>query len=175
MGFVLLALACAPNHGNLPINRNLNTHSPVVSDPILTSETIPKDLLITMARTVCYGTCPCYNLTIKSDGSVVFEGLDFVKRKGIVKSQISEEQLKTLLAEFDRIKFFTLRDRYLSMDDGCESVRTDHPTTTTTIRVNGRLKKVQHYHGCDVPKILEDLTKFENRIDEIVNTNQWIN
>jgi len=57
---------------------------------------------------------------IKADGSVVFEGREFVKQKGIVKSQISQEQLRALLVEFDRIKFFSLRDKYISVEDGCE-------------------------------------------------------
>jgi len=37
---------------------NLNASS--IADPlaIFTSDTIPKDLLITLDRTVCYGTCP---------------------------------------------------------------------------------------------------------------------
>jgi len=119
-------------------------------------------------RTVCYGTCPSYKLTIKADGSVVFEGREFVKQKGIVKSQISQEQLRALLVEFGQNKILLFTRQVYKRGRWLRSVATDNPTTTTSILINGKSKKVQHYHGCRGSRVLEDLTKFENKIDEIV-------
>src|SRR5947208_1474873 len=43
---------------------------------------IPRDLRITLERSTCFGTCPDYKLTVTGDGTVVFEGREFVKVKG---------------------------------------------------------------------------------------------
>ncbi|MBI3652445.1 MAG: hypothetical protein HY231_15600 [Acidobacteria bacterium] len=144
------------------------------SQPISRRENIPKDTVITMERTVCYGTCPHYKLTIYADGKVVFEGRDFVKKKGRFESHIASQQVEQLLTEFERANFFALRNSYATEADGCESLWTDHPTTTTSIKTNGKTKTVAHYHGCQGAKIPQSLTALENRIDEIVNTAQWI-
>lgn len=67
-------------------------------------QNIPQDLMITLERTVCFGTCPDYKLTITSDGVVLFEGRRFVKQEGAtIKGAISQERLKQLMEEFDRV------------------------------------------------------------------------
>jgi len=141
-------------------------------------EPIPADTLITIKRTVCYGTCPDYTVTVAADGAVVFEGRQFVKTKGIAKSNISLDVLRQLLAEFDRVKYFSLNDRYQSAMDGCPEVWTDNPSVITSIRINGKIKSISHYYGCQTgtggsiyPK---DLTQLETKIDELVGTDRWI-
>ncbi len=143
------------------------------------SETsIPKDALITLSRTACFGYCPTYKLTISADGSVTFEGVDYVKTKGIVKSRISRKQLQQLISEFKKLNYFSLRNQYQSEEDGCSTVWTDYPSATTSIRLNGKSKSVLHYYGCHkdpgnamYPK---GLTELETRIDRIVGTERWI-
>jgi len=132
---------------------------------------IPQDLEITLERTECYGRCPAYRLTITADGKVVFEGRRFVKQEGTtIKSSISREGLKQLMAEFDRVKFFSLEDDYSNDLNRCP---TDNPSAFTSIRINGESKIIKHYHGCREPKF-KGLTELENKIDEIVNTAQWL-
>jgi hypothetical protein len=139
---------------------------------------IPADTLITIKRTVCFGFCPDYTVTVAADGSVVFEGHQFVKTKGIAKSRISLETLRQLIAEFDKVKYFSLNDQYESRKDGCPEVWTDNPSVITSIRINGKTKSISHYHGCQdgtgtsiYPK---DLTELETKIDELVGTDRWI-
>ena len=139
------------------------------------SQDIPQDLMITLERTVCLGYCPAYKLTITADGAVVFEGRQFVKQKGAtLKSAISQERLKQMMAEFDRVKFFSLEDDYMDNPRVCAENETDHPSAFTSIRINGKSKTVKHYHGCQGPKVPKELTELENKIDEIVNTAQWL-
>jgi len=139
------------------------------------SQDIPQDLMITLERTACYGFCPVYKLTITADGAVVFEGRRFVKQEGAtVKSVISREGLKQLMAEFDRVKFFSLEDDYMDNPRVCAEKETDNPSAFTSIRINGKSKTVRHYHGCSGPKVPRELTELENKIDEIVNTAQWL-
>lgn len=135
---------------------------------------IPKDLFITLERTLCYGFCPSYKLTISADGSVVFEGREHVKKPGVSKSHLSQVELRQLVAEFEKADFFSLRNRYHEPADGCDAFVTDNPSAITSIRINGKTKTVDHYYGCRGPKAIEVLTRLESRIDEIANTAQWV-
>jgi Domain of unknown function (DUF6438) len=138
-------------------------------------QNVPQDLKITLERTGCFGFCPNYKLTITADGAVVFEGGRFVKQEGAtIKSAISQDRLKQLMAEFDRVKFFSLEDDYLDDPRVCAENWTDHPSAFTSIRINGKSKTIKHYHGCKGPKVPKELTELENKIDEIVNTAQWL-
>jgi Domain of unknown function (DUF6438) len=137
-------------------------------------QVVPPDTLITLERTVCYGTCPIYKMTISSNGSVVFEGRRFVKKVGTAKSAISQEQLRVLLAAFEKIRYFELRDRYEQPEDGCEQWVTDNPSAITSLTLNGKSKSVRHYHGCSGIEVLTELGKLEQAIDDAVNSAQWI-
>lgn len=144
----------------------------------LPEPSIPKDTLITLTRTACYGYCPSYKLTISADGTVTFEGRDYVKTKGTIKSRISRKQLQQLISEFKKLNYFSLRDTYQSEEDGCSTVWTDYPSATTSVRLNGKSKSILHYYGCHkdpgnamYPK---GLTELESKIDEIVGTERWV-
>lgn len=154
---------------------SIGFHNDGYSGQAVTPQNIPQDLKITLERTVCYGTCPAYKLTITADGAVVFEGRLFVKKEGAtIKSAISQERLKQLIAEFDRVKFFSLEDDYMEDRRVCDELATDNPTAYTSIRINGKSKTIKHYHGCRGPKVPKELTELENNIDKIVNTAQWL-
>jgi Domain of unknown function (DUF6438) len=134
-------------------------------------QNIPPDLEITLERTMCLEFCPTYKLTITADGAVVFEGRKYVKQEGAtIKSAVSQEQLKQLMAEIDRVKFFSMKDDY-SFRTLCAA---DHPSAITSIRINGKSNRIDHYLGCDRLEGPKALTELENKIDEIVNTAQWI-
>ena len=125
-----------------------------------------EDVMITLERTACFGVCPVYTLTIHGDGRVVYEGMRFVRVEGTVTTTISEDEIKQLIAEFQKIDYFSLRDSYE------ERNATDMPSTFTSLTVNGKTKTVRHYHGdFSAP---EKLTGLEDRIDQIVNSDQWI-
>jgi len=125
-----------------------------------------KDIVMTLERTVCFGACPDYTLIIKGDGTVTYEGRQFVKIEGTRTTTISEEKIRQLLSEFQRIDYFSLNDSYEEFE------ATDMPSAITSLTINGKTKTVRHYHGdFSAP---EELTQLEDRIDEIVNSDQWI-
>jgi len=138
------------------------------------AQQVPQDTLITLERTVCYGMCPSYKVTISADGAILFEGRRFVKKVGTAESMISQEQLRGLIERFDKINFFGLRNRYEEPGDGCEGFVTDNPSANTSIRINGKSKSVRHYYGCTGIEVLDELTKLEQAIDDAANTSQWI-
>ena len=151
---------------------SVGCHGAGYSDRTVIPQDIPPDLKITLERTECFGFCPVYKLTITADGTVVFEGRRFVKQEGAqIRSAVNRERLKQLMAEFDRVKFFSLEDDYSEIRLSCP---TDQPSAITSIRINGKSKTINHYLGCLEPKVPKGLTELENKIDEIVNTAQWL-
>jgi hypothetical protein len=48
------------------------------------------------------------------------------------------------------------------------------PSAITSIQLDGRSKRVSHYYGCGTEGSLAKLTELENKIDEVVGTQQWI-
>jgi len=124
------------------------------------------NVVITLERTACYGTCPVYNLTIHGNGTVVYEGKRFVNITGIRTITISDGEVRQLISEFETIDYFSLNDNYT------QKIATDMPSATTSISVNGKTKTISHYHGdTSAPTVLILL---EDKIDEIVNSSQWI-
>ena len=145
--------------------------------------TAPKDTVITLERSQCFGTCPSYKLTVYGDGRVVYEGRKFVKVEGAVNDSVTQEQLKQLLAEFDKADYFSLRDTYFDATDGCPTYWTDNPTANTSLELGGKKKAVRHYYGCQEKETSKDssfsvypkkLYELESKIDEIVNTGRWV-
>ena len=128
------------------------------------TENVFSDLVVTLERTACFGTCPIYKLTISGDGTVIYEGKDFVQVKGEQTASLSPAQIEDLVSAFEQAQFFTLTD-YIDKD------RTDSPSVITSMTLNGKTKTVNHYYGDNsAPQALFDL---ESKIDEITNSKQW--
>lgn len=164
------------------------SQSQMAKSEITAEPKIPADTLITLQRTGCYGSCPSYTLTVAADGTVVFNATAYwagegkssrLKQSGIIMSKVSQEQVSQLISEFERAGYFSLGDSYTSNDDCLGGVATDLPSAYTSIQVNGRRKAISHNYGC-VDKgggfvfYPRQLIKLEKRIDEIVNTEQWM-
>jgi hypothetical protein len=129
---------------------------------------------ITLQRTACFGTCPVYKLTIKSDGAVTFEGQRFTKTNGIANGEISPSDFRSLVNEFEKINYFSLADAYTPGTKECPRKITDMPSADTSIRLTGKTKSVSHYHGCGTEGVLQKLTTLEDKIDEVAGTQKWI-
>jgi len=122
--------------------------------------------VITLERTICYGTCPIYKITIFGDGRVQYVGERFVRIAGTRSAKISKEKVHQLIDIFQKAGFSSLKDSYTT-----EHI-TDFPSAIISITVSGKTKTVTHYHGdTGAPKVLNEL---ENRIDQTVDSKQWI-
>ncbi len=100
-----------------------------------------KDAVITLERTLCFGNCPAYKLTVYGNGAVTFEGKSFVRVTGKAEGAITQEQFKQLIFVFEEANYDSLKDSYTQI-----SV-TDAPYVTTSITVDGKTKTVRHYLG----------------------------
>lgn len=148
----------------------------------LFKQEIPQNMMIKLARNYCSGTCPVYEVTVYADGKVVFEGKQNVKTQGKAEDQIGQEQVKQLIAEVEKAAYFSLNDKYKNDRDGCTTSLTDKPSVNISIRFGGKEKTIDHYYYCreegkeiNFGKVYpQPLYQLESKIDEIVNTKQWI-
>jgi hypothetical protein len=139
---------------------------------LASDDSAKKDLTITLERTTCFGTCPAYKITVTGDGSVEYQGKDFVRVKGTVHSSVDASEIDQLIQAFLDAKYFELRDTYRSFKspDGVEHTEPgDLPTTYTSIKLNGRYKRIENHIGA--PQVLSGL---EDQIDEVVRSKRWI-
>jgi len=129
-----------------------------------------ENLMITLERTACFGTCPIYKLTIKGDGTVIYEGERFVNVTGTQTTKISSDKIRELVDEFYKSGYFSLKESYTKKCDirGCMHV-TDLPTTITSITIDEKTKRVENYFGAP-----EKLDELQNKIDDITNSKMWI-
>lgn len=149
-------------------------------------EDIPKDFTVTLERTMCFGWCPAYSLSITADGTVKFtpEGTFAYRIDGAtpsfpLKGRITTGQLAKIFSAVKEVNFFSLQDRYGSSGNhkrssNCPEILTDSPTAFISVVANGRKNTVSHYLGCRGATILSDLVQFEDSIDKIAGSDQWI-
>jgi hypothetical protein len=105
---------------------------------------------------------------------VTFDGKRFTKVTGKATGKISKKAFRALVAEFQKLDYFSLPDSYSPGTPQCPQRVTDMPSANTSIRLNGKTKVVLHYYGCGDGGKLPQLTELENKIDEVAGTRKWI-
>jgi hypothetical protein len=89
-------------------------------------------------------------IRITADGTVIVEGQTFDFDIGRLKMKISTE-VRKLVAEIEKIDYFSLKNRYVDEADGCPRrgmVEVDN-IISTSVTVKGKSKSVVRYeHGC---------------------------
>jgi hypothetical protein len=124
-----------------------------------------KNVSIFMERGMCNGICPHYSLLIFGNGTINYEGKEFVNVKGHQIYNVSQEKIIELVKEFYKINYFSFNNTYDNI------VITDQPTVNTSISINGIYKSVFDNHGANAPN---NLRLLENKIDEIANSTHFL-
>jgi len=122
--------------------------------------------MITLERTPCFGRCPVYKVSIYGDGTVRYDGKEYVKVKGGQTRIISPEQVRQLRAEFEQASYFSFKENYDTI------TFTDAPLAITSATIDGRTKRVRHYLGDGTAP--RELTVLEERIDEVSGAREWV-
>ena len=141
------------------------TFAPYLS--VQAQQKVDSEILITIERESCFGSCPAYSAQIYADGTVIYVGISDVKVTGKRQHKISETKVKELIAAFEKVNYFSLKDKYQSDENGMSM--TDLPTTTTSISIKGKQKKVVNYYCA--PKELSELEDF---IDKAASLYEYI-
>jgi hypothetical protein len=117
---------------------------------------------ITIERTACFGTCPEYTVTLKDDGTVTYNGRQFVRVTGEHTWKIDPAAVRALASEMEAAGYFGLKDEYTAL-------MTDHPTTRTSLTIGSRSKRIRDY--ISGPQTLKDI---EQRIDEVSGSKKYV-
>lgn len=134
---------------------------------------------IVLERSVCFGFCPAYRLTIHPNGAVHFVATprgDTVQRADTV----APRAFVWLANEAHRSGFFNLPKDVVRDTSLCAARATDHPTATVTIFHGDSTHTVVDYQGCyldhslGVAPRLRPLRRFESAIDSVAGSKRWL-
>lgn len=101
-------------------------------------------------------------MKIEGNGKVTYEGRQFVNVKGMQIAEISRDTIKELVDEFFKIDYFALQDSFVQPI-------TDLPSTTTSLSIDGRFKRVYNYAGAP-----QKLITLEHKVDQVAHSGQWV-
>lgn len=133
---------------------------------------------ISLERTMCFGTCPVYKVTLRKDGSATYNGEWFVDKIGLYAGIISEHSFHRISELVDLINFSNLKDGYYYVEvsddtclaDGDYIQVTDAPSTITNVVYSKGEKRIDNY-GNNGPYELQLL---EEAIDYEVSLIEWL-
>ncbi|HLJ91075.1 MAG TPA: DUF6438 domain-containing protein [Candidatus Angelobacter sp.] len=96
-------------------------------------------LTIQLSRGPCYGTCPQYTLRLHGNGTVEYDGVEYVAIKGHHEGKINKEQLLRILQSLDHADFSTLEDRAFQwcFDSSSVAVRAEAGVRTKRVASDG--------------------------------------
>jgi hypothetical protein len=120
---------------------------------------------ITLSRSMCYGRCPVYKVSVSTKG-IVFDGEAYVAAEGRHTDTVDPDAVRALAKKFVAADFYSMRDEYRA------SV-TDNSTYTLSISIDGHKKQVVDYVGSweGMPQAISEL---EDDVDALADTNRWI-
>ncbi|MCC6615574.1 MAG: (2Fe-2S) ferredoxin domain-containing protein [Anaerolineae bacterium] len=122
--------------------------------------------VMTLQRTPCFGMCPVYGLKVFADGTVIYLGLRYVEQPGVRTTTVEPSQVESLAMQADLSGYFGWNDEYT------RQLVTDHPTAISSLTWNDQHKQITRYDGD--PDAPIGLVRFEEAIDRLANTSQWI-
>ena len=134
---------------------------------------------IVLERSVCFGFCPAYRLTLTPNGAVHFITAargDTVQRA----DTIAPRSVAWLAGEAHRAGFYSLPREIVRDKSLCPMPATDHPTATVTIFRGDSTHSVVDYSGCytghdlTVAAPLIAMRRFENAIDSVAGSKRWL-
>lgn len=134
---------------------------------------------LALRRTMCFGRCPAYEVTVWPDGSVTWWGFHDVARVGPARGSIAVDEAARLTAQFDRLAAArrlaeeaaaaaAAAGGRRSIDFvGCD----DAPSTRITLTRGGQDTRFEEAHCGEGPTPLSALAA---AIDETARTGRWI-
>ena len=127
------------------------------------------------SKSACYGPCPIYQVIVFSDGTVIFNGMKYVKSEGFYKLERSPDLFQQILLITSKYNIKGFKDNYSYSDEtSCKAMWTDHPTTTIRLQLDGRVKTIEHYLGCKGFEHEAELIAMESELDKTLGLRAYI-
>lgn len=112
---------------------------------------------VTLERTPCFGGCPVYKVTLRSDGTATYVGSRFVDRIGTYEGKFWARDFERLAKVIENAEFWTMKDKYTLPI-------TDQASQILTVKSDKSTKTVSEY-GDSGP---EDLWALQLVVDGVV-------
>lgn len=120
---------------------------------------------ITMQHRGCEGRCPAYNVSIRGDGTVEYQGYAYVAIKGKQIGHITREAVSELIHQFDEANFFSALPEYVGAYDSADVLlKLDVNHTSHTVFDGSGLR-------VGLPTSVKNL---EWLIDQTTDTHHWV-
>jgi hypothetical protein len=92
---------------------------------------------------MCYGTCPCYLVTVDHSETVTFNGTMHLEKLGLYSWSIDAGAIESLNNDIEKYGYFSLQEPTTYM--------TCYPSCITSILLqDGTYREIQHYYGEDL-------------------------
>lgn len=111
-------------------------------------------VVLALEKKDCIGICPVYEVRLFSDGRAVYKGSKDVPKIGKYEAKISKDQLSTIVAEIERIRFFEMANAYPQSGRQLNEL----PSTVITVNLVRRAKSI--FNNYDAPKRLMEFEKW---------------
>src|SRR6266705_7175846 len=122
---------------------------------------------VVLERTLCFGTCPAYRLSVSRSGITHFESRNPGDDKRRASDSMSANDFEQILIQAHLIDFWSLPGRIADDKHFCPLDVTDNPTAIVTVFTHQKIKRVEDYYGCYwAPAGLRDLERY---LDEVTN------
>src|SRR5215216_294149 len=108
---------------------------------VVNAQETDSPVAITLERTACFGTCPVYTITILEDGTVQYNGGDFVQVAGEQTSQIDPALVAQMVEAFADAGYFEWDEAYDTQDVS------DLSTVITSVTRDGETHRISRYLG----------------------------
>jgi hypothetical protein len=118
-----------------------------------------------------------YSVVIDGTGHVKYSGEDYVRDKGDREAEIARDDVRALLQKFVKTGFFALDDKYFESVTDCE-------TTTLTVKIGDRTKRIENYWSHDAAGFSADelgrwqvhvtLDMLAESVDRVVDVLRWV-
>jgi len=118
-------------------------------------------LVVSMKKTICYGTCPAYEIKIYDNLEVSLKGEKYLDLIGSFESKISKARLGELSQMFSDANFFEFDNKYYE-------AFSDLPTTYIMFSQDGQSKEIMDYYGAP-----EALKKLEEEVAKLLDELDW--
>ncbi len=100
----------------------------------------------------CFGACPMFEITVRSDDSYFYNGQGFVGKEGVWEGSFSEGRYRSIMALLEKYDFASLLDHYGWNGDAggsvCGNIATDMPDYQIKLKSRRLTKQVYYYEGC---------------------------
>jgi hypothetical protein len=99
----------------------------------------------------CFGACPVYKVTVRSDGSGFFEGRRFTSVTGTRRFQVTSAQYRAFAAHLASLR--PARGSRRLEGEACRSMATDLPSAEVVwSRPGAAPQSLYFYFGCDMER-----------------------